>query len=135
MSAEQDGTFTIDSWDEEPYSEPSEGPTLARAKVKQTYAGAIEGFGVVDYIMIHAADKSATFIGIERVTATVKGKQGSFLLQHDGVYQLGAASGNFHVVRGSGRGGLMNISGEGSFEAESDGQASYHFDFTANDSC
>lgn len=135
MSAEQDGTFSIDSWEEEAYSNLDEQPTLARASVKQSYQGAIDGTGEVEYTMIHSADKSATFIGIERVTATVKGKQGSFLLQHDGVFQLGVARSTFHVVRGSGRGDLMNISGQGSYEAESGGEASYRFEFTANDSC
>lgn len=127
MSSIAIGSFAIDQWDEKPVRENPEGGHLALASVRQTYSGDLEGQGQVEFQMLHAADKSARFIGYERVDCTLAGKRGSFYLEHQGTFSIGVASSRFKVVNGSGRGELMNISGEGQFTAEAGGKAAVEF--------
>lgn len=134
MSSIAEGTFTIDSWDETTITEYEDGSKLTRATIKQTYSGDLHGQSDIEFLMIHAADKSAKFIGYERLEASIGGKQGSFVLQHDGKFSIGIASSLFKVASGSGRGGLMNISGSGSFTSTGEQRAEYRFEYNADSS-
>ncbi len=134
MSTVAQGSFTIGSWEEDTVDERADGLRLSKASVTQTYTGGIEGSSQVEFLMLHAADKSARFLGFETVRATIGGKQGSFVLQHDGKFSIGIASSEFTVVSGSGRGGLMNISGSGSFTSTGEGASKYRFEYNADSS-
>ncbi len=72
--------FTIQNWDEKPYSEGQGLPKLTRAAVTKTFTGDIIGDGSVEYLMMYRSDGSATFVGLERVVGQVAGKAGSFVL-------------------------------------------------------
>lgn len=134
MSTLAEGSSTIGSWEETTVDERDDGTRLSKASIIQSYAGDIEGSSQIEYLMLHAADKSARFLGFETVQATIGGKQGSFVLQHDGKFSIGVASSTFKVVSGSGRGGLMNISGSGSFTSTGEGTAEYKFEYNADSS-
>jgi hypothetical protein len=58
------------------------------------------------------AKGSAGYVAIERVTATLAGRSGSFVLQHSGSMDRGAQRLSITVVADSGTGGLAGISGE-----------------------
>ena len=105
--------FAITSWDEKPYGEGPDLPKLTRATVKKTFTGDIEGEGQVDYLMMYRGDGSATFIGLERITAAVDGKTGTFVLQRTGVFENGQAKESYSVVPGSATGDLRGLRGEG----------------------
>jgi uncharacterized protein DUF3224 len=105
--------FAITSWDEKPYSEGPDLPKLTRATVKKTFTGDIEGEGQVDYLMMYRSDGSATFIGLERITARVAGKTGSFVLQRTGVFEDGQAKESYSVLPGSATGELRGLRGDG----------------------
>lgn len=120
-----EGVFQVTGWDEKPYSEDSDGSKLTRAQVTQTYTGSIEGESQVEYLMAHSTDKSAVFVGMEKVTATINGKSGSFVIQHNGKFENGVASSNFVIVTGSGQGELSGIEGSGSFESTEHGKSNY----------
>ena len=105
--------FAIKSWDEKPYSEGPDLPKLTRATVQKTFTGDIEGEGQVDYLMIYRSDGSATFIGLERISAKVSGKTGTFVLQRTGVFEDGQAKESYAVVPGSATGELRGLRGEG----------------------
>ncbi|MFK7730697.1 MAG: DUF3224 domain-containing protein [Pseudomonadales bacterium] len=134
MGTLAEGSFTIDSWDETTVDERDDGTRLNKASIVQNYSGDIDGSSKVEYLMLHAADKSARFLGFETVQASIGGKQGSFVLQHDGKFSIGVASSTFKVVSGSGRGGLMNISGSGSFTSTGEGASDYKFEYNADSS-
>jgi Protein of unknown function (DUF3224) len=106
--------FAIKSWDEKPYSEGPDLPKLTRATVKKTFTGDIEGEGQVDYLMMYRSDGSATFIGLERITGSVGGKKGTFVLQRAGVFEDGQAKESYSIVPGSATGELRGLRGEGS---------------------
>jgi hypothetical protein len=105
--------FAITSWDEKPYSEGPELPKLTRATVKKTFTGDIEGEGQVDYLMMYRSDGSATFIGFERITGSVAGKKGTFVLQRTGVFEDGQAKESYSILPGSATGELRGLRGEG----------------------
>ena len=52
-------------------------------------------------------------MGIERVTGTVGGREGTFLLQDAGTVSGNVVSGDWFVVPGSGTRGLARLRGEG----------------------
>ena len=106
--------FAITSWDEKPYSEGVGQPKLTRASVTKTYTGDIDGEGHVEYLMLYRADGSATFVGLERITARVGRKSGTFVLQRTGVFEDGLAKESYTVISGSATGELKGLQGEGS---------------------
>ena len=114
MKKSADARFAITSWDEKPYSEGEGLPKLTRATVKKTLTGDIEGEGHVEYLMMYRADGSATFVGLERVTATIEGNAGTFVLQRSGVFENGQAKESYSVIPGSGTGALKGLRGDGS---------------------
>jgi hypothetical protein len=105
--------FAIKGWDEKPYSEGLDLPKMTKASVTKSFTGDIAGEGHVEYLMMYRADGTATFVGLERITGTVAGKTGSFVLQRTGVFENGAANESYSVVPGSATGELRGLRGEG----------------------
>lgn len=117
MSKLATATFQVKSWDEKPYDETEEGPKLTRARVAKVFSGDIEGESVVEYLMVHRDDGTASFVGVERVVGRLGDLVGSFVLQHDGTFVGGVAKAEWSVVPGSGTGDLSGLRGEGGFES------------------
>jgi hypothetical protein len=105
--------FAIKSWDEKPYSEGAGLPKLTRASVVKTLSGDIEGVSQVEYLMMYRADGTATFVGLERVTARIGERSGSFVMQRAGGFEGGLAKESYAVVAGSATGDLRGLRGEG----------------------
>jgi hypothetical protein len=57
-----------------------EGPKLTDARVTKTYTGDIEGTSITRWLMAYAGDGSATFVGLERIDATIGGHHGSLVV-------------------------------------------------------
>jgi len=113
MKQTANARFAIKSWDEKPYSEGKDLPRLSRAAVTKTLTGDIEGEGQTEYLMMYRSDGSAAFVGLERVTARIGGKSGTFVLQRTGVFENGEARESYTVVPGSATGELDGLRGEG----------------------
>jgi len=105
--------FAIKSWDEKPYSEGAGLPKLTRASVVKTLSGDIEGVSQVEYLMMYRADGTATFVGLERVTARIGERSGSFVMQRTGGFEGGLAKESYAVVADSATGDLRGLRGEG----------------------
>jgi hypothetical protein len=110
-------TFEVKDWVEPPLDEV-EMPKATRAVVAKTYSGDIDGTSTTEWLMSSAEDGSATFVGMERISGTVGGRDGSFVVKHDGKYEGGAAVGSLTVVRGSGTDALKSVEGAGTFRAD-----------------
>jgi hypothetical protein len=111
------------------YETPTDGPSLVRIHVEEAFAGDIEGAGVVEFLQAAQADGSASFVGIERVTGAVAGRNGSFLLQDSGTVTGNVVAGDWFVVPGSGTGELAGLRGEGGFRANLGENAEVHLDY------
>jgi hypothetical protein len=122
------GRIDVESYDPTPFDEPSSGPKLIEIHVRETFSGDIEGEGVARFLQAERKDGSASFVGIERVTGTIAGRQGTFLLQDTGTLEGNVVSGRWFVVPGSGTGELAGLCGEGGFTADVGQQASITLD-------
>jgi hypothetical protein len=130
------GRFAIKNWDEKPYSEGNNQPKLTRASVTKTFTGDVEGESQVEYLMMYRPDGSASFVGLERVTAKIGGKAGTFVMQRTGVFENGQAKESYSVIPGSGTGDLRGLKGNGSTSVgkgmEHPFQLSYELSSTAS---
>ena len=76
--------------------------------------------------MAYAPDKTATFVGIERIKGTVGGKRGSLVLLHEGTFEGGAATATLRVVSGTDE--LTHVTGGGNFRADPAGAVTLDLD-------
>ena len=114
MKSTANARFSIKSWDEKPYSESKDLPKMTRACVDKTFTGDIDAEGHVEYVMMYRSDGTAAFVGLERITGRLAGRNGSFVLQRAGVFEDGQAKERpDSVVSGSGTGELRGLRGEG----------------------
>ena len=99
-----EATFEITRWDAAPYDEPAEGPPSSRIVVGKTYSGALAGESLAELL---TAGELA-YLANERVTGTLDGRRGTFVLQH-GAWEGGQWG---FVVPGSGTGALAGLRGD-----------------------
>ncbi len=124
------GYIEVQSYVPTPYDSADGAPTLFELVITEVFTGDIVGEGSVRFLQALAADGSASFCGIERVRATIAGKQGSFLLQDTGLLDTAnRVSGTWFVVPGSATGALAGLRGEGSFSAILGQHAAYILDY------
>lgn len=121
--------ITVHKYEPEAYEEPAEGPALARIHVEESFSGDIAGDGVVEFLQSARADGRASFAGIERITGSVAGRSGTFLLQDAGTVDNNIVSGTWFVIPGSGTGELAGLRGEGGFRANLGEGAQVHLDY------
>lgn len=116
------GTFEFKRWDEKTWDGKTarevKGAKLTHTKVHNVYHGDIEGESESQSVMVYDAQDHAVYSGLERITGTLGGKTGSFVVQMTGKFDGTAASGDWTIVPGSGTGELTGIRGTGRFEAQ-----------------
>jgi hypothetical protein len=79
--------------------------------------------------MAYPNEKSASYVGLQKVTGRLGGRSGSFVLQLSGTYDGEVARGTWFVVPGSGTGELQTLRGEGGFSAPHGSKESYTLDY------
>jgi hypothetical protein len=72
---------------------------------------------------------SGVYVAIDRVTGSLKGRHGSFILHHLGIMLRGVPQLNVNVVADSGTGELEGITGAMTI-LFNDGKHSYDFDYS-----
>ena len=87
------GTFDVKMTAEPPYSDV-DGVSLARASFDKTFRGELEATSHVDMIGARntAQPTSAGYVAIERITGTLSGRTGTFVMQHNGIMNRGTPS-------------------------------------------
>ncbi len=89
-------------------------PSIARMTIDKQFQGDLEATSKGEMIAQGAGeskDASSVYVAIERVTGTLKGHQGTFVLVHRGTMNAGAFTLDVEVVPGSGTGQLAGLSG------------------------
>jgi hypothetical protein len=123
------GRIEVKTYEPQPYEEVEDGPDLVEIHVTETFSGDIEGEGVVRFLQAVGPDGSASFVGIERVTGSIGGRQGSFLLQDAGTLEGTTVKGDWFVIPGSGTGELAGIVGQGTLRAPMGGEPTVSLDY------
>jgi hypothetical protein len=127
--ARAEAVITVHKYEPVAYDQPGEGPVLTRIHVEESFSGDVAGGGVVEFLQAGRADGSASFVGIERVTGTIAGRSGTFLLQDAGTVERQVVRGAWFVIPGSGTGELAGLRGEGGFSANLGEGAQVHLDY------
>src|SRR5438445_13759827 len=91
---------------------PAEDSAFGRMSIDKQFHGALEGTSKGEMLSASTSVKgSAGYVAIERVTGTLNGKNGSFVLQHYATMTRGAPQLTITVVPDSGTGELEGLSG------------------------
>ncbi len=113
-----------------PQDDKSADTKLGRMALDKQYHGDIEGTGVGQMLTAATDVKgSGAYVAIEKVTGTLKGRSGSFVLQHTGTMSGGQFHLNVTIVPDSGTGELVGISGKMTINI-ADGKHSYDLEYT-----
>lgn len=114
-----ESTIDVLGYDRHVIAEPdASGISLVRDTLAEHFRGGINGEGHAEHIRYLRPDGSNTFVGIERITATIDSRHGSISLTCHGTTSTdGVVHGMWHVVPGSGAGELTGLRGRGEFIA------------------
>jgi hypothetical protein len=123
------GTFDVVAGGEQPIRETPGEPRLTHATGSQRFAGGIEGDGAVDWLVCYRPDKSARFVGLQRIDGRIGDRRGTFLMEATSTHDGKASEGSWAVIPGTGTGDLDGISGRGGFEAPGGPTVRYHLDY------
>ena len=126
--------FDVTGWDQTPYGEEGDGPSLGEAIVLKSYRGELEGTGRARLLMCRADpannSENAGYVASEQVTGRLAGREGTFVLQHWGVAAAGESPRTAgHVVPGSGTGELAGLTGTMEISVAADGTHTLALDF------
>ena len=116
-------SFAIEGWDEDVYDAPAEGSALARATVRKRFTGDLAGTSVAELQMVKARpDSGEGYIATERVTGTLHGRAGTFVIQHGGFSLGDGEMTQFgHIIHESGTGELTGLRGTGRYQHDANG--------------
>ncbi|MGH8123271.1 MAG: DUF3224 domain-containing protein [Rudaea sp.] len=109
------------------------GGNLARMSIDKQFHGDLEALSKGEMLSAMGSVKgSAGYVAIERVTGTLHGRSGSFVLQHNATMTRGQPFLNVIVVPDSASGELAGLAGTMNIII-ADGKHSYEFDYTLGD--
>jgi len=121
------GTFDVKLTQQS--SDEDSGTTLGRYALEKQFRGDLDATSKGEMLSAGTQTKgSAGYVAQERVTGTLGGRQGSFVLQHTGVMTRGAPGLTITIVPDSGTGDLAGLAGTMNIIIEA-GKHSYEFDY------
>lgn len=122
------GPFEVTTDSEAPFHD-QDGVVLNRNTVRKTFSGPVTGTSEAQMIAARTPDpESAGYVAIELFTGTMDGKQGSFVMQHNGIVTAGEPELSVVIIPGSGTGELTGITG--TLEIDNiNGDHSYTFEY------
>jgi hypothetical protein len=121
------GTFDVKLTPEQDASVES---VVGRMTIDKQFHGDLEGTSKGLMVMAGTAVQgSAGYVALEKVSATIDGKNGTFYLQHNGIMNRGDGKLSVVVIPDSGTDGLTGLSGSMSIIIE-DGKHFYDFEYT-----
>lgn len=133
MSNKVRGSFDV-KLTPEGLEDKAEGSSLGRMSIEKQFHGDLEATSKGQMLTgVSAVPGSAGYVAMERVSGTLKGRRGSFILQHTGT--MSKRDGfllSVTVVPDSGSGQLTGLSGKLDIQIV-DGKHFYEFEYTLPD--
>lgn len=113
----------------EPPCDIGDGAVVGYYRIDKRFHGELDASSVV-HMLATGTDTpgSAAYVAIERVSGTLQGRTGSFLLQHNGIMTRGVPTLSLTVVPDSGAGELLGINGAMAIDITG-GKHFYTFDY------
>lgn len=129
MTNQANGTFEVNVIPQPP-QDPADGGNLGRMLLDKHFHGDLEAASQGQMLTGMSDVKgSGVYVAIERVTGTLHGRSGSFILHHLGIMTRGVPQLDINVVPDSGTGELTGIAGSMNIII-ADGKHSYEFAYT-----
>jgi hypothetical protein len=123
------GTFAV-NLQPQGLSEQGQAATLGRLSIDKQFQGDLEAFSAGEMLSaVTPVEGSAGYVAMERVTGSLNGRSGSFILQHTGLMARGTPQLAITVVPDSGADELEGIAGTMDIIIEG-GQHRYEFEYT-----
>jgi hypothetical protein len=123
--------ITVNNSEAQPYDE-SVSPPLMELRLRESFAGDMEGSSPVRALEVVRSERSARMVSVQRFTGRLGGRRGSFVLQGAETIEDGAITATWFVVPGSATGDLAGLRGEGGFAGTfgkgSEGTLDYWFE-------
>ncbi|MFG2500680.1 DUF3224 domain-containing protein [Streptomyces sp. NPDC048441] len=133
MSSLATGVLKWDPWKPEPFDVAEAGPALMRGSVTNHYTGNLEAVGQAETLISGLADGTSSMVAVERVSGSLHGRTGTFVIQLTGTIKGGVAKVDWKVIPDSGTGDLTGLQGEGGYttaDMGTDGQAEVRLEYT-----
>jgi hypothetical protein len=129
MATHASGTFDV-KLVPQPAEDKAGDATLGRFSLDKQFHGDLEGTSKGQMLAAgDAAKGSAGYVAMEKVSGTLHGRSGSFVLQHSGTMNRGDLQLSVTVVPGSGTGQLTGIAGKMDIKI-ADGKHFYDFEYS-----
>lgn len=117
-----------------PQDDQSDDPLLARMALDKQYHADLEGTGKGQMLTAGTEVKgSGAYVAIEKVSGTLKGRHGTFILQHTGTMTNNTPQLTILVVPDSGTGELKGIAGKMNIMIAAGRKHSYDLEYTLPD--
>lgn len=129
MSVRASGTFEVKLTPRASEADDG-GADIIRMSIDKRFHGDLEAVSKGEMLADNKGDKgSGGYVAMERVSGTLSGRRGTFVLQHSGTMRRGAAELSIMVVPESGTGQLVGLEGKMTIKV-ADGKHSYDFEYT-----
>jgi hypothetical protein len=123
------GPFDVKMTPQPPDENAGDAP-IGRMSLDKQFHGDLEATSKGQMLAAGTEVKgSAGYVAMERVTGTLHGQSGTFVLQHTGTMNRGTPSLTITVVPDSGTGALAGLAGTMTIDI-ADGKHSYGFEYT-----
>jgi hypothetical protein len=133
MTTHAKGTFEVKTTPQAP-DDKAAGPAVGRMLLDKQFHGDLEASSKGEMLAVGTAVKgSAGYVAMEQVSGTLRGRAGTFALQHSGTMTRGTPQLTITVVPDSGTGQLEGLAGRMTIEI-ADGKHSYDFEYTLAES-
>jgi hypothetical protein len=133
MSRRATGSFEVKLNPQQPADEIA-AANLGRMSIVKRFSGDLQASSLGEMLAVRTATEgSAGYVALERVTGTLDGREGEFVLQHLGIMDRGARRLQVSVVPDSGTGRLAGITGAMNIRIEN-GRHDYDFDYALPES-
>jgi len=130
MTTHASGTFEVKLKPQKADNVAAESANLGRMSIDKHFHGDLEATSKGEMLSaVTDVKDSAGYVAMERVTGTLHGLSGTFVLQHSGTMTRGAPQLSVTVVPDSGTGQLAGLAGEMTIKI-ADGKHFYKFDYT-----
>lgn len=128
-----EGSFEVKLAPQAPGDHPGDAG-VGRMVLDKRFSGDLEATSRGQMLTAMSSVKgSAGYVAIERVTGTLQGKTGSFVLQHSGTMNRGVPTLSVTVVPDSGTGELEGLAGSMTLKNDA-GAHSYEMEYTLGES-
>lgn len=129
MTARATGTFDVKVSPATRGDNPGD-TGMARYTLEKQFHGDMQGTSIGEMLAADTQVKgSGAYVALERVTGTLSGRRGTFVLQHNGTMARGEYSLSVTVVPDSGTEQLVGLTGKMGIVIAADGTHSYEFNY------